>query len=76
MPRETRVQRTARKQTQAEMRARLQAVELVRALERRQDFSHDSLQTIRGRSRVSELTIRPMATVTTEVKCIIACLFC
>ncbi|KAH9972393.1 hypothetical protein BJV74DRAFT_889215 [Russula compacta] len=57
--------RAARKQAQAEMRARQQAVELARALERRQqDFSsssaHDnsSMQTIRGRSRTSELTIR------------------
>lgn len=65
MPRETREQRAARKQAQAEMRARQQALELARALERRQqDFSsssaHDnsSMQTIRGRSRTSELTIR------------------
>lgn len=62
MPRETREQRAARKQAQAEMRARQQALELARALERR-DFSHDSMQTIRGRSRPSELTIR--ATITT-----------
>ena len=76
MPRETREQRAARKQAQAEMRARQQAVELARALERRQEFSHDSLQTIRGRSRASELTIRPTAIATTEVKCVIAGLFC
>jgi len=57
MPRETREQRAARKQAQAEMRARQQAAELARALERRQDFSHDSLQTIRGRSRASSATI-------------------
>ena len=48
MPRETREQRAARKQAQAEMRARQQAAELARALERRQDF--DSLHTIHGRS--------------------------
>ena len=58
MPRETREQRAARKQAQADMRARQQAAELARALERRQDFSHDSLQTIRGRSRASSATIR------------------
>ena len=46
MPRETR-----------EQRSRQQALELVRALGRRQEFSHDSLQTIRGRSSASELTI-------------------
>ena len=62
MPRETREQRAARKQAQAEMRARQQAVELARALERRQEFSHDNLQTIRGRSRASELTIRATTT--------------
>jgi len=67
MPRETREQRAARKQAQAEIRARQQAVELARALERRQEFSHDNLQTIRGRSRASELTIRPTATAMTEV---------
>ncbi|KAI0247708.1 hypothetical protein BJV78DRAFT_1243454 [Lactifluus subvellereus] len=55
MPRETREQRAARKQAQAEMRARQQVADLARALERRQD---DGTQTIRGRSRVSELTIR------------------
>jgi hypothetical protein len=58
MPREAREQCAAWKQAQAEMRARQQAVELARALERRQEFSHDNLQTIRGRSRASELTIR------------------
>jgi hypothetical protein len=58
MPRETREQRAARKQAQAELRARQQAVDLARALERRQDFSHDSLLTLRGRSRASEATIR------------------
>jgi hypothetical protein len=56
MPRETREQRVARKQAQAEIRARQQ--ELARALERRQDFSLDSMQTIRGRSRASSATIR------------------
>ncbi|KAI0293510.1 hypothetical protein B0F90DRAFT_1822026 [Multifurca ochricompacta] len=70
MPRETREQRAARKQAQAEMRARQQAADLARALERRQDMPHDGTQTIRGRSRVSELTIRVAAaaatTTTTE----------
>ncbi len=56
MPRETREQRAGRKQAQAEMRARQQAAELARALERRQDF--DSLHTIHGRSRASSATIR------------------
>jgi hypothetical protein len=65
MPRETREQRAAGKQDQAEVRARQQAVELARALERRQEYSHDSLQTICGRGRASELTIRPTATATT-----------
>ena len=60
MLRETRKQRAARKQAQAEMRARQQAVELAHALERRQDFLHDSLQTIHGRSRASKLRIRPV----------------
>jgi hypothetical protein len=67
MPRETREQRAARKQVQAEMRARQQAAELARALERRQDISHDiSMQTIRGRSRPSDFsnrTIVPAADV-------------
>ena len=59
MPRETREQRAARKQVQAEMRARQQAAELARALERRQDIPHDiTMQTIRGRSRPSELADR------------------
>jgi hypothetical protein len=49
--------RAARKQAQAEMRARQQVLELTRALERRSEFSHDSFQTIRGRSHPSELTI-------------------
>ncbi|KAI0259124.1 hypothetical protein BC834DRAFT_661159 [Gloeopeniophorella convolvens] len=58
MPRETREQRAARKQAQAELRARQQAAELQRALERRQDGPLDSTRTIRGRSRGSEATIR------------------
>ena len=72
MPRETRKRHAARKQAQAEVRAHQQAVKLARALERRQEFSHDSLQIIRGRSRASELMIRPTDTATTEVKCVIA----
>ncbi|KAI9507871.1 hypothetical protein F5148DRAFT_1201335 [Russula earlei] len=58
MPRETREQRAARKQAQAELRARQQAA---RDFEQRQDFLHGSIQTIRGRSRASELTIRAAA---------------
>jgi hypothetical protein len=66
MPRETREQRAARKQAQAELHARQQAVELARALKRRQDFSHDSLQTIRGRSRAGDSTV---CTTDLEVTC-------
>jgi hypothetical protein len=40
------------------MRARQQVADLARALERRQGLPHDDTQTIRGRSRASELTIR------------------
>jgi len=62
MPRETRKQRAAQKQAQTELRARQQAAELARALERWQDFSHDSLQAIHRRSRASDyLTIHAAA---------------
>ncbi|KAI9436117.1 hypothetical protein BJY52DRAFT_658748 [Lactarius psammicola] len=67
MPRETREQRAARKQVQAELRARQQAAELARALERRQDIPHDvTMQTIRGRSRPSELTDRTVVAAAAE----------
>ena len=68
MPRETREQRAARKQVQAEMRARQQAAELARALDRRQDISHDiSIQTIRGRSRPSDFSNRTIVPAAVEV---------
>ena len=69
MPRETREQRAARKQVQAELRARQQAAELARALERRQDISHDiSIQTIRGRSRPTDLANRTIVPAAVEVR--------
>jgi hypothetical protein len=55
MPRETREQRAARKQVQAEIRARQQVAELARALERRQGPHDVTMQIIRGRTRPSEL---------------------
>jgi hypothetical protein len=68
MPRETREQRAARKLAQAEMRARQQVADVTRALERRQDVPHDSMQTIRGRSRASELTIRATIDVSVNLQ--------